>query len=351
MNNIDLHKETNMDELVSVIVPVYNVEKYLNECMNSVVQQSYKNLEIILVDDGATDSSGDLCDEWEKKDNRITVIHKKNAGLGFARNSGLEVVTGKYVMFIDSDDYIHHDMIETLVRKVKISQSDTVFCGLSRVYTDGTIIGEESFYDNQTFVGTDVVDKVLLEMVGSTPEQQSDANLYMSVWHAVYSMDIIQKYHIEFPSEREIMSEDIVFHIDYLRHAQRVTYIKDCLYFYRMNPQSLTQVFDKNRFERYKTLYYAISEKLSMFLYLEQYQVRQYRRLLAGARGQIMAVVYSNEPKKLVAIQNICGDDLVQEILAVYPYQKNPIKHRIFNWGLKHKYVKLLYLMAILRRK
>lgn len=171
------------EDLISVIVPVYNVQNYLNECVESIVSQSYKKLEIILVDDGATDNSGVICDEWKEKDNRIIVVHKKNAGLGFARNSGLEVTTGDYVMFIDSDDYIASDMIERLYDVAVKTNSDTVYCGLTRVFTDGSKIPVPAAYNNQSFEGEEIIDKVLLEMVGSKPEESEDAILYMSVWH------------------------------------------------------------------------------------------------------------------------------------------------------------------------
>ena len=99
---------------ISVIVPVYNVERYLRQCMDSLVNQTYTDFEIILVNDGSTDSSGVLCEEWAKKDGRIHVVHKKNEGLGFARNTGIEHAKGKYITFVDSDDYVSLDMLQTL---------------------------------------------------------------------------------------------------------------------------------------------------------------------------------------------------------------------------------------------
>jgi len=104
-----------MQELVSIIVPVYNVEKYINECITSIVNQTYKNLEICLINDGSTDNSGKYCEEWEHNDSRINIIHQYNQGVSAARNRGLEVSTGKWIVFIDSDDYIAHNYIETLL--------------------------------------------------------------------------------------------------------------------------------------------------------------------------------------------------------------------------------------------
>lgn len=334
-----------MDKIISIIVPVYNVELYLEKCIESIVSQTYKNLEIILVDDGSTDTSGEICDAWAEKDERINVIHKKNAGLGFARNSGLDVVSGEYVLYIDSDDYIATNMVETLYQKLKETGSDTVFCGLTRVFTNGIEIKVPAAY-NKSFVGEEIINDVLLEMVGSEPSANEDSSLYMSVWHAIYSMDIIRMHNVRFPSERQIMCEDIMYHIDYLRYARKVTYISDCLYYYRVNPKSLSQVYDATRFERHKVLFAAICEALSEFVPEKNYFIRAQRRLLAGARGQILAVVASNEHKKMSIVKSICTDKTIEQVLSVYPYMSNPIKHRIFNLGLKYKIYVLLYVLA-----
>ena len=108
-----------MYDLISVVIPVYNVEKYLEKCLDSVVEQTYRNLEIILVDDGSTDNSGAICDRYAQKDSRVVVIHQKNGGLSKARNVGIDTATGKYISFIDSDDYVGSCYIETLYKEIK----------------------------------------------------------------------------------------------------------------------------------------------------------------------------------------------------------------------------------------
>ena len=121
-------------ELISVIVPVYNVEKYIRECLDSIVNQTYKNLQIILVDDGSTDNSGKICDEFAKKDSRITVVHQENQGAGAAKNTGLELIEGEYFSIIDSDDYIDLSMYEKMVSLMKQYDSDIVQCLFKQVY-------------------------------------------------------------------------------------------------------------------------------------------------------------------------------------------------------------------------
>ena len=121
------------DDVISVIIPVYNVENYLERCLQTVISQTYSNLQIILVDDGSTDSSGELCDQWAKKDTRITVVHKANGGPSSARNAGLDVATGNYIAFVDSDDWIEKDMFESLLKCMKESNTKIARCGIGRV--------------------------------------------------------------------------------------------------------------------------------------------------------------------------------------------------------------------------
>ena len=123
-----------MKELISVIVPVYNVEKYLDNCVQSILRQSYTNLEIILIDDGSTDKSSQLCDEYSQKDKRIKVIHKKNGGQSDARNVGITVATGKYIAFVDSDDYIDEQFLEQLYLAIKKNKSDISMSKYKKTY-------------------------------------------------------------------------------------------------------------------------------------------------------------------------------------------------------------------------
>ena len=126
------------DDLISVIVPIYNVEKYLEKSVTSILNQTYDNLEIILVDDGSTDNGGKICDDFKKKDNRIKVLHKKNGGLSDARNYGFSQANGEYIIFIDSDDYIHEKMIEALYNQIINENADVSSCGVTNVYTNSS---------------------------------------------------------------------------------------------------------------------------------------------------------------------------------------------------------------------
>lgn len=140
------------DPLITVVVPIYNVEKYLNECINSIIAQSYKNLEIILVDDGSTDRCGVLCDEYQKRDMRIRVIHQENEGLSGARNSAIDIAKGEYITFVDSDDWISQDMLEKLYQRMVEIDADMVVSGIESFYENG--MKKSNNHNNKVFTYT-----------------------------------------------------------------------------------------------------------------------------------------------------------------------------------------------------
>lgn len=231
--------------LVSIIIPVYNVEKYLDRCMQSVFLQSYKNLEIILIDDGSPDSCPRLCDIYGKNDKRVKVLHKKNEGLGLARNSGLALATGKYVLFIDSDDYLSEKMVEKLVYQAELMNADIVYCGYFYETSNHKWIEVRDFEKEQTFKGNDI-DAVSLAFI--TNQNKLKVRLQRTVWHALYSKALIDDEDIRFPSERQIPSEDLIFQSRISKFANIISFVPDCLYYYCLNNNSITMNFKKDRY-------------------------------------------------------------------------------------------------------
>lgn len=214
------------DKLVSVIVPVYNVESYLRKCLDSIVGQTYHDLEIILVDDGSTDKSGDICDEYAKNDSRIIVIHKENGGLSDARNAGMRIATGEYVGFVDSDDWIELDMYEILYQLCEQYQLDLVAA---------------RFCLNEN--GIDVNNCVTNKFVEMTGKELLECNIFEcdskvvtnSVWDRLYRRTLIQG--IEFPKGRKY--EDICFTTNVFLKAERCGYLDKELYHYTVRDDSI----------------------------------------------------------------------------------------------------------------
>jgi glycosyltransferase involved in cell wall biosynthesis len=150
-------------DTISIIVPVYKVETYLEKCLESIVSQTYTNLEIILVDDGSPDRSGEICDKWAINDNRIKVLHKKNGGLSDARNKGIEIATGQYLVFVDSDDYIDKDMILSLHALIKERNADICICNYYIVRENGDVVKESYTMDQTVLTGRQVLTNKLFE--------------------------------------------------------------------------------------------------------------------------------------------------------------------------------------------
>lgn len=301
------------NELISIIVPIYNVSKYLDRCMESLLKQTYTNIEIIMVDDGSPDDCGSKCDDYASRDRRIKVIHKQNAGLGMARNSGLDIANGKYVAFIDSDDYVDIEMIEKLYHRLQNTKADTCFCRYYNVTAEKMNILAPEIYKKNNYQ-QDEIKEILLGMIGSLPEEPGDVEIGMSVWKGLYSLDIINKSKIRFQSERKYISEDIIFHIEYLQKAQKVVVEETPNYYYCDNGGSLTKSYKANRFEMEKILFQKVINELDKIFQEEEYNQRLFKSFLGRVRRCISQEVNDNSNRKNVRknIKQICEDQLVQ---------------------------------------
>ena len=205
--------------MVSVIVPIYNVEKYLRMCVDSILNQTYGDLQIILVDDGSPDRCGEICDEYAKKDKRIEVIHKENGGLGYARNSGLELAKGEYVIFLDSDDWIDAGHIERLVAEAKKTNADVIVHGYKKCTDEGTVVNKAKLIKLGEF--TDAINDVLYPMIAPGPDSPADETLPVSAWCKLYRLKIIKENNLQFVNEKECISEDIVFNLSFFPHCKK----------------------------------------------------------------------------------------------------------------------------------
>lgn len=175
-------------DLVSIIIPVYNVENYINRCVRSVINQTYRNIEIILIDDGSPDNSGEICDEFANKDNRILVIHKQNGGLSDARNHGIRKASGKYITFIDSDDWVSFKYIETLVYNIENYNAEISICGYISTANENYIFEEDKKIGNITVLNS----KQAIEK-----QYDKDKVNYIVSWGKLYNINLFDN--IEFP--------------------------------------------------------------------------------------------------------------------------------------------------------
>ena len=243
-----------MQPKVSVVIPCYKVEPYLNKCVESVIKQTLKELEIILVDDESPDCVPAMCDEWALKDSRIKVIHKKNGGLGMACNSGIEIATGKYIAFLDSDDWVDADMYQTMYDTAEKYQAQMVFTGLRRVDKNGHALGylphKEKF---QVYQGKNEIDKLARDLIASEISSNIERTLQMSAKVVLYYREIIVEKYLRFVSERLVMSEDLHFNLNMLSCSKCVCVLPNFFYNYRCTTGSITQQIDLKQFAKNQT--------------------------------------------------------------------------------------------------
>ncbi len=290
--------------LFSVVVPVYNVELYLNRCVESLVNQTYKNLDIVLVDDGSPDNCPELCDEWAKKDERVRVVHKQNAGLGMARNTGIENIHGDFVCFVDSDDYLVSDAVEKCVAYINEYNADTLLFGRYDAYPDGKVIEDSKQVSKKHYEEEQVVGDLL-------PWLFSCGRGYgVSACSKVFSTDILNKNNIRFRSEREIISEDGFFCIDYFSKAASVLVVPERFYCYYKNGNSLSRTYLEDRQEKNNVFLeesLAHIRALALPVKMEAYVKSKYHVFSLAAMKHITASSLTRKEKKL-ALRKIYKD-------------------------------------------
>ena len=218
-------------ELISIIVPVYNAEKYLQKCLDSILEQTYQNLEIIIVNDGSTDNSGQICHEYEQKDSRIIYMEKENGGVSDTRNTGLDRMTGSYVTFVDSDDWLEPNYVQFLYEKLIEHQADIVVGNYTRFNEANSVFYfhtsadyYEKVYDNTSIISCLYDSKELLN------------SALIVAWGKIYKKEIMANF--RFPIDR--IGEDALFNLKALLDSKKVVYVNKSAYIYRVREGSLS---------------------------------------------------------------------------------------------------------------
>lgn len=223
------------DELISIIVPVYNTEKYIERCIDSIINQTYSNIEIILIDDGTLDKSGEICDLYVNKDKRIRVIHKKNGGLADARNEGIENAKGKYLAFIDSDDYIKNTMIEVLYKNLVKNNADISICDFVQVDENN-----QMKYNNYSRKEFNMADNSKFENL------RNEYYLVTTVqWNKLFRAEIFKN--IRYPKGK--VNEDEFVVANELYNAKKISYILEPLYYYFQRTDSIMHTLGIHRLD------------------------------------------------------------------------------------------------------
>lgn len=326
--------------LVTVVIPIYNVEKYLDRCITSVVNQTYRNLEILLIDDGSPDNCPEICDKWAKKDERIRVIHKQNEGLGMARNTGIENATGEFICFFDSDDYVDTNTIEQSFSLAKSNGADIVIFGLNTVDKDNNII--QSFIPwakPDIYSGDEVRNDFLPEYIAPNPNGDGTRKFYMSSCVSLYSLKIIQDKCFRFVSEREIISEDIYSLIELFSYVKNVAVLPRAYYYYCENETSLSRTKRSDRYEKIKYFYTECIKLCKTLEYDDIILKRVSKPYLAYTIAALKqeCCVFTDKKQLKNEIKKIIDDDVLQKVLKQNKKDKVSLTRRLLFFTLRHK--------------
>lgn len=309
-----------MKELVSVIIPIYNVEKYLRECIDSVLCQSYKNLEIILVDDGAIDSSGIICDEYALKDKRIKVIHQENQGLSGARNTGFYHATGKYVYFLDSDDWIVPETIEVLYDRSEKEAADVIFFEALSFEDENPEIMMPKGYSYKNEYDTGSGKQMLREL-------QMNKEYHSAVPLLFINKSFMDKISICFG--QGILYEDVLFTYELLCRAERVSQLKLPLYRRRYRSNSImTSKKTKSNFTSAFTVYRRVKEVSSVLEIINEDFAKQYICRCAFNTFNYYRVLEKDEKKECLNTYQ----EFRQDVLGNKAYGNKVLQMRCYGY-------------------
>ena len=336
---------------VSIIIPIYNVEKYLDKCVQSLINQTLKEIEIILVDDGSPDRCPMMCEEYVKQDHRIKIIHKPNGGLSSARNAGLELVTGEYFMFVDSDDWLDAETCEVSYNYVIQHHADCLMFTYTKEFGDHCIVNHTFSQDYFVWEAEQIhthFHRRLFGLIGEELAKPQDADLIVTACMQLFRAEKFR--HIQFVDTKIIGTEDCWYQVLVYENCDRFVYIDKPYYHYlRTNEGSLTTKFNPNLFVRWQNMFDYLEKYIKEHDKGSDYKQALQNRIAISVLGVGMNQTHSND--NLIAggkhIKAMFETKRYRSALAQLDTSIMPIFWKVFFFLAKHKMSTLLF--AILK--
>ncbi|MPQ43060.1 glycosyltransferase family 2 protein [Clostridium tarantellae] len=340
--------------MVSIILPVYNVEKYIERCMESLINQSMKDIEIIVINDGSVDKSLDILNKYLEKDNRIKIINNSNKGVSYCRNIGIEVCNGNYIMFVDSDDWLDLDMVNLMFQKCEKENADLIMCTYVREFKNHSKERIFELPELTIYEGEDINNKLNRKLIGPVGKEVSNPSTLDSlgtVWGKLYKASFIKKNKFKFIDLSIIGSaEDVLFNIYILNKLNKIVIWNKPLYHYwKDNPKSLTTKYKVNLIEKWKILfeyieYFIIENNLN-----EEFTEALRNRICTSALGLGLNECSKYNKSSWKIKKNNIKKFLDEEIM-INAYKDFSLKHFSFCWKFfyflnKYRFYKSTYLM------
>lgn len=341
--------------MVSIIVPVYNTEKYIRNCLKSIQEQTYSDIEVILINDGSTDDSGKICDSFSEIDSRFKVFHIKNSGVSKARNIGIAEASGKYVVFVDSDDWLEADFCSQMVKGAEENSAQLVICGNYNESSYGSS-ARSVFPGDAFFEGKAYENDILIPTMGLICEKlKNPAKLdkLTPVWARMYLRDKIISNGIQFIDLYKLPSECLQFNIDYCMVSNNALYIDKAMYHYRRNNTvSVTKPYRNNLINKWQWWYEYIRKEILEKKYSEELIAAFYSRICCSViplGGNALKLRKYKQIRK--EVKKFLGSNMIRLAYQNFSFISTSIHWKVFFLATKYQLVDLFIFMTWIMRK
>lgn len=297
--------------IISVIVPIYNTIKYLKECLDSIVSQTYEDFQIILVDDGSTDGCEQICDEYANKDKRITVIHQQNSGIVMARKAGLQKADGVYIYYVDSDDWIDNNIIMSFMEIILKHAVDMISVGVKREYGNGKTQTDVDPFEKGLYLKEDICNKVIPHLINTN--KFFEWGQHLTYWHYLIKKELLIK-NLENVSNRIRMADDVACIYPCILDAAQIYINGNEFYHYRQRNDSVKWTEDSNEYENLQELYRLLSKRFNKEV--------QAKELMKKAKYLILFEILTSTSNRLLFEHN-----------STFPYQYFPQDSKVVVYG------------------
>lgn len=329
-----------MKTLISAIIPVYNSEKFLEECIESLRNQTLKEIELIFINDGSIDRSLEILNKYERIDNRIKVINQENSGPSVARNRGIEVATGEYISFIDSDDWIDKEMYKMMYKVASDNNSDSVICDMKMIDSENELYIKGLRYSSYQYDRKEIEDRIFKELLSNSQ--------FNSMANKIYRASIIKENNICL-DKNIYYAEDWLFNIEFFKLAQNTSYMNKCFYYYRRGHESSSSLYKTDTFEKTGTWIYNMRKK-----YANEFGINQYLGVNELFKVIIHCIISEfrrldiNLNNKYKNINRIIDSKECIEVIENIDISKMGNKEKIIYYFIKHKLVFIIQLYVVI---
>lgn len=338
------------EEMISVIIPVYNAQKYLKRCIDSILQQSYQNLEILLINDGSTDDSKMICDRYAAEDIRVSVKSIDNSGQGMARNIGLEAAHGVYISFVDADDYLEPDCYEKCIGEMQKYGADLCAFAYQKQDIDGKV-----FYiapvRKACYKGKDIAGKFVLHFFGDSPDD--DDLRGVAACMSIYRREIIEEGNVRFRSERKVLSEDTLFNLDVCRYVKTAVTMETPFYHYCQNAVSFSKRYRQDLLQQteqfvlmlsqyadYYKIQALVAERIRMLTWLSVMTCIRQEISRTGDAGLGSVVKHTAELIRLPFVEKCVNEIDARKMNMKQKLLLNAVKNKNAFWVVLLGYIK-----------